>query len=399
MKQFRNIKNSMLWAAYGDAMGFITELCDTKGLQYRTKGLTRITKLIPWQRKIGGRYGVSINLPLGCYSDDTQLRLAVGRSINRLGKFDYEAFSKIEAPVFLSYGLGVGRGTKVACESLQKRSVQWNTNFYDTKGSTYINGGGNGAAMRIQPHVWTSTSQTTITDLITEIIKNTIITHGHPVALVGAVFHGLSLKSTFEHGVPPEPNQWLNILEKVHRIVDVCSSDDQLNRIWVPQWERKAAQSFAQSVHQTISNTAKDIQIITDCIDSLSKNDPAEIYLKSVRAIDGLNPSVRGSATKTAILANLLGHIFNNDPQKGIETCINTLGSDTDTIATMAGAILGAGSNEEPPQRVLDYDYIASEATRFFEISEGKNTAQFLYPDLISVDVKEDVAFFNHLLV
>ena len=107
------IKKSALWAAYGDALGFITELTDEKGLKWRT-GTSRIIKTIPWKRKIGGQFGVIVDLPAGCYSDDTQLRLSTCRAIRGDGKFDVEAFAKVELPVWLSYALGAGRGTKTA---------------------------------------------------------------------------------------------------------------------------------------------------------------------------------------------------------------------------------------------------------------------------------------------
>ena len=71
-----SIKRSSLWAAYGDALGFITELSDEFSVKKRTKGHSRVTALIPWTRRIGGQFGINIELPKGCYSDDTQLRLS-----------------------------------------------------------------------------------------------------------------------------------------------------------------------------------------------------------------------------------------------------------------------------------------------------------------------------------
>ena len=150
-----NIVNSMLWACYGDALGYITELCDDiNNLKYRTYGLDHVTELIKWRRKLGGQYGVYVELPMGCYSDDTQMRLAVCRSINKNGKFDFETFSKIEIPSVSCLWSWNRKRTRDAGTSLVKKTVQWNTNFYETEVTKYIDGGGNGAAMRIQPHVW-----------------------------------------------------------------------------------------------------------------------------------------------------------------------------------------------------------------------------------------------------
>ena len=142
------IERSALWAAYGDALGWISELTDTAGLMRRTGGAP-LKEPIAWQRRIGGRWGVTAALPLGCYSDDSQLRLATSRAIRSDG-FDVEAFAKVELPVWLSYGLGGGRSTSAAAVHLSKRNSTWWSNTF--KGWSVS--GGNGAAMRIQPHVW-----------------------------------------------------------------------------------------------------------------------------------------------------------------------------------------------------------------------------------------------------
>ena len=92
-------------------------------------------------------------LPAGCYSDDTQLRLATGRAI-RPDSFDVEAFAKVELPVWLGYALGAGKSTSAAALNLSKPRTSWFANTF--KGWT--ESGGNGAAMRIQPHVWAARS-------------------------------------------------------------------------------------------------------------------------------------------------------------------------------------------------------------------------------------------------
>ena len=121
MKLSTSAINSALWAAYGDALGFISELADTKGLKARC-GVEYLKETVTWKRPIEGKYGVTVTLPAGCYSDDTQLRLAVSRSINSSRFFDAEAFAKVELPLWQSYQLGAGRGTSTMRRKiLQKR--------------------------------------------------------------------------------------------------------------------------------------------------------------------------------------------------------------------------------------------------------------------------------------
>lgn len=409
MVEYKIIKNSMLWAAYGDALGFITEMCNKETLKFRTNGISHISGLIPWKRKIGGKYGTSVNLPAGCYSDDTQLRLAVCRSINNDGKFDFETFSKIEIPVFLAYGLGVGRGTKTAGESLQKKSVQWNTNFFNTKYSQYIFAGGNGAAMRIQPHVLCS-PRGAEHEIIRKIMRDTIITHGHPVGWVGAVFHGLTLHYCLTHGKCPDLNQWEFLASKTNQINEVCANDPLLNNIWLPAWEREAGKKIEEGVSEAVHDLIYDIKIIERLVIDTSANsftsseEAANNYRNVVLAINALDSSVRGSGTKTALLATFIGHYFSKAPLKGLEICVNTLGSDTDTIATMAGALLGACTNTEPPQKILDQEYIEDQALRLFNISNNRKVTPFPYPDLLHWGLpKSQVDFVgqfnNHLAI
>lgn len=143
-------RNSMLWAAYADALGFISELVNEKGLERRTKGAA-LDQLISWKKRVGGRQGALVELPAGCWSDDTQLRLSVSRTIGNHG-FDVECFARIELPVWTSYALGAGRASIKAARNMGQGKQPWHANTFPG----WFNAGGNGAAMRIQPHVWSS---------------------------------------------------------------------------------------------------------------------------------------------------------------------------------------------------------------------------------------------------
>src|SRR4051812_5768683 len=93
------VVSSALWAAAGDALGWMTELArGESGVVHRT-GFPTVSAPVDWQRMIGGRAGPRVDLPAGTYSDDTQLRLAVCRAIRGDGEFDVEAFAKVEVTV------------------------------------------------------------------------------------------------------------------------------------------------------------------------------------------------------------------------------------------------------------------------------------------------------------
>ena len=53
---------SALWAAYGDALGWISELTDEAGLNRRTAG-EPLCRPIAWTRRIGGHGGIMASIP------------------------------------------------------------------------------------------------------------------------------------------------------------------------------------------------------------------------------------------------------------------------------------------------------------------------------------------------
>jgi ADP-ribosylglycohydrolase len=374
-----NIRNSMLWAAYGDALGFISELAGHHTLSKRI-GTNSVEKLVPWKRKIGGKYGTDIYLPQGCYSDDTQLRLAVCRSIRGNGSFDVDAFAKVELPVWLSYALGAGRGSQAAANSLFRQDRTWCTNFYKTDDLNYLTSGGNGAAMRIQPHVWVAPHDEDNSGFLLNVIRDTVVTHGHLRAIAGALFHSLSLRYCLLNRHVPPIQEWGRIADQLEAASKLIENDEQLGTFWLPSWEQQTSLSFVSELKSTIEEIKFDVDAIQRVIDVESRE---EAYLLACKAIGAIKSGATGSATKTALLANLVALLFVDNPSAGMRCAANVLESDTDTIATMAGALLGAVTDAEIPEPVMDQKYLESEAERIFQISRGASVGSFRYPDLL----------------
>lgn len=377
------IINSALWATYGDALGFITELSDENTLKWRINS-SRVEKTIPWKRRIGGKFGVIVDLPAGCYSDDTQLRLATSRAIRGDGKFDVEAFAKIEIPVWLSYALGAGRGSKAAAASLAKKDTAWTNNFYEIKtpNSRYVDNGGNGAAMRIQPHVWASRDYKDLSTFLPNVIRNAICTHGHPRGISGAVFHALCLAFAFLTKSVPRPNDWKEFAEQLNIVSNFVRSDNELNEYWLPIWEKSVGSTIEVAFNKVVNECVEDIMLIQH----LSSADIQQHYAKLVKEMGGLTAQNRGSGTKTAIIAAMLAWAYKDDPSEAMKVSANLLGSDTDSIATMAGAILGATTTTKPEGEICDRAYIESEASRLADISNKIQRDSFIYPDLLKWD-------------
>jgi hypothetical protein len=108
-----------------------------------------------------------------------------------------------------------------------------------------------------------------------------------------------------------------------------------------------------------------------------------ENYASLVDRLGGFDNETRGSGTVTTLLAAMLAFGHAETPEAGLQLAANTLGSDTDTIATMAGALLGAFATSPAPGPVQDDQYVDAEARRLWEISQGGPATAFAYPDLL----------------
>jgi ADP-ribosylglycohydrolase len=371
------IRRSALWAAFGDAVGFITELADAR-LVRRRAGLDRITSPVPWKRRVGGRSGASLTLPAGTVSDDTQLRLAISRSIREDGAFDVEAFSKIELTVWPAYALGAGRGTTAAAASLRRRSVTWAVNHFDDRAASYFKAGGNGAAMRIQSHVW-STRPDQVAKLVGDVVSDAVSTHGHPRGIFGALFHAQTLRHAWEQRCAPGPDKLLEMASSLPAIAAAARTLPVLTELWLAQWEAGAKLDLvdaAETVKQELESA------IHSC-EGIDRSRPAQSYSEVAERLDARNPAQRGSGTQTSLLAALAAWLMGDDPYEMVTTCVNELGTDTDTIATMAGAIAGAFAGSAPGGELLDHDYIVLESERMAQVLYGRRTDSFPYPYML----------------
>lgn len=367
-----SIRRSALWAAYGDALGWISELATPARLLKRTVGAALVEPLA-WRRRIGGRSGVVANLPRGCYSDDSQLRLATARAITPDG-FDVEAFAKVELPVWLSYEFGGGKSTKAAATKLSQPRIPWYANTF----SSWTNSGGNGAAMRIQPHVWAVRELRDPMGFLMDVVRNAVCTHSHPAGMMGAVVHALALAHALERRHAPSPDDLLDSLHIAASLPDVLQQERELGSFWRPAFEREAGRKFKDLWREMAAECKHAIQATARA----AKRPGADRYPTIVNDLKLREPARRGSGVLTAIAA--LGLTWCEErPHEAMRIAANEVGTDTDTIATMAGAILGATADAEPPVDVLDSDLFASEAQRLARIASGDKAAGHRYPDLL----------------
>jgi ADP-ribosylglycohydrolase len=337
-----------------------------------------VTEPVEWKRLVGGRFGVKIPFPAGTYSDDTQLRLAVCRAIRGNGVFDAEAFARVELTTWQSYALGAGRGTRAAAANLARRGVNWFSNFFDTSAQRYQAAGGNGAAMRSQPHVWVCGE--TSGNFILSVLRDALTTHGHPHGFCGAVLHAMALADALKDGEAPGPSRWAEYLRTFSDLPQIILQDRQLAAFWQSAWEQASGQSVEQAIELTRNEAERDI---ADIHRTAAKGDTSA-YQDILTTLGCLDDKFRGSGLKTALAACALAWLYREKPIKeALIAAANTINSDTDTIATMAGALLGACTAEAPNWPIQDRSYIKKEALRLAAIGRGELRDSFAYPDLV----------------
>ena len=367
-------RGSMVWAAYGDALGFISELVDRKGLERRTQG-ARLDHLMEWRRRIGSRRGINVLLPAGCWSDDTQLRMAVSRSIGRHG-FDVETFGRVELPVWLSYALGGGRASKAAARNLGKPSALWYANTF----SGWTNAGGNGAAMRIQPHVWASSDLDG--DYMLDVIADSVCTHGHPRAIIGACFHAATLAHCIRTGTVPDADTCVDIAARVGDEIQLIEKHPTLGPVWSGLWERETGEHFNDAWRVTVDELHHAIKTAADGAE-VADSDEAT-YEGIADRLDLRDRAQQGSGILTTVAAVVLAATASN-AHRGLVAAANAIGTDTDTIASMAGALLGAcDAATDPPEDPLDSTYLRAEADRLLAVARGEQTHGHRYPDILT---------------
>ena len=367
----KRVERSALWAAYGDALGWISELTDTAGLLRRTGG-EPLNKPIAWKRRIGGRSGVVASLPQGCYSDDSQLRLATSRAIRSDG-FDVEAFAKVELPVWLSYGLGGGKGTSAAATQLvRQKSIWWSNQF---KGWTHS--GGNGAAMRIQPHVWATQSLEDPESYLPDVVRNAVCTHSHPTGLMGAVLHAQCVAQATKSGLIPSPDDLYDAIQVAGRLPAIIEHDTELG-YWRAAFEQEAG-DFDKAWDRAASEAREAVKLICS---SMADKAGEERYRTIIDTLQLREAKRRGSGILTALAATALAWCESR-PEEAMRIAANSIGTDTDTIATMAGAVIGATADALPPVDVLDAKVFLTEARRMSAIASGGNPPSHPYPDLL----------------
>src|ERR1051326_8702431 len=251
---------AMVFSAIGDALGWPTEFLKEESNRKVSFDLP-VREFVGWHKMVGGRWwGYRDFIAPGHYSDDTQLTLAIARSISSKGEFQPETFAYSELPLWLHYERGGGRSIKAAARAWVQKKNDWLGNFYKVGPIDYRQAGANGAAMRNLPIALASSQNET--RLIRDSFYNAVITHGHPRAILGTLLYGLAVRyALLEKIIKPEPmtEYLLDSTSRVGRLL----ADDQRVHEWVATWESKGKAtkgSFKESFNKTHDEARQYLQ-------------------------------------------------------------------------------------------------------------------------------------------
>jgi ADP-ribosylglycohydrolase len=335
----------MLSAACGDALGWPVE---PRGQRVGgTASLKPSLSFIDWTRREGGGYApYQRSIPAGAYSDDTQLMIAVARSLT-CGDGWQDQLIGFELPAWTLYELGGGGAIKRAAQRWSKGQAPWeSTKATDRR--EYFGAGANGVAMRILPHAIFGAQDQRFERTAERIFADGIATHGHPRALVGALAAGFAMWSAL---------RWTG---KVNygELIEACLAERNAwgrlpSHLANAEWRNEAESVLKASYEDIWGRTCEEMQglLLTsrEAIDRGSLARDEEVLNEL-----GAYGKESGSGTRTAAVAIYLASRYVAQPGAGLLASAFARKADTDTIACLVGGMLGAFSGDDSVEGLAD---------------------------------------------
>lgn len=294
-------RGSLLWGAVGDALGRPVETWNVHWVRerYGPEGLQHYE---PWA---GWKSG-----PIGTITDDTQLTMEVARSLLATGgRFDPNDFVP-RLIAWLPIGRGKGRATTNAVRALA-RGVHW-SQMRDHEDS-----GGNGGAMRAAPIGLVHAFDASPERLVDDAILSARPTHAHPVGIAGAVAIAAGVAWCAAHVTEPFGNPRV-FLDFVDACLDGIEPEPTLERKPNPRYVRLRER-------------------VAELSDLLTWPEPAKVFAYTYNGAFALE------SVPAALYCFLRAP---DDPRQVILTAVNA-GRDADSVASMAGNLVGARCGAE----------------------------------------------------
>jgi ADP-ribosylglycohydrolase/catechol 2,3-dioxygenase-like lactoylglutathione lyase family enzyme len=342
-------EGATLATAAGDALGWPQE--DRSRRIDAPRPVEPRLDFVEWRRRDGGRYAAHDEvIGAGEYSDDTQLVLAVARAL-RAGDQWWERLTSVELPFWLFYERGGGAATKRAARSWANGKAPWD----DERRADYFGAGGNGVAMRVLPHVLRSRGDD-FAQTASAVVKDGITTHGHPVALVGAVVYAHALwlalrrDGVLDYGA---------LIAQMKVAVETWSPlPADLPADWLAAANADTGGDYLARWKQTVAAMVELLEVA----DAALKQGALSVDRETLDQLGAFEKRVSGAGTVSAASAIFLASRYASRPAQGLVAAAFAHGADTDTLAAMSGGLLGAINGRDwldgIAKRVQDYDHL-----------------------------------------
>lgn len=318
-------KGALVATAIGDALGWPNE----PRAKNKSKKQEVSDNFVGWVRTSRSPRWHDEKIMPGEYSDDTQLTLSVARSLitENWEKF----FAEQELPFWLQYERGGGSAILKAAKLYRDTVLPWKSKY----ASDYFDAGGNGSVMRILPHVIVSAENKDINNLMLDIFKNTLITHGHPRAFLGASCYAYALNYLLNK------NDVLEYGELISALLDNKNVwGNFVKRAEFPEWfdsvNKNCRYEFEQEWNTTCIRMIKHLENIYDSLKKGLIVDDEKVFRDL-----GCFGKENGAGDITILAALYLASKYANNPELGIKVPAFMTGCDTDTIASVTGGLLG----------------------------------------------------------
>lgn len=290
-------RGCLVWGAAGDALGRPAEGRSPAALRVRF-GESGLRDYVPWRGYRGG--------PRGTITDDTQLTMEVARSLVATGGALQAEELSARLIAWLPLGRGVGQATREAVERLKHGAAWW-------EAGAAIHSAGNGAAMRAAPVGLRWAMAAEPTQLLRDAVLSALPTHTHPVGVAGAVVIAAGVAwcvRTALAGQRCEPEAFVDF---------VCAAIQGLEP--EPTMERKPG-----------GRPVRLGERIAELPALLDWKEPEEVFAYTHNGAFALE------SVPAALYCFLRAP---DDPAEVILTAVHA-GYDADTVASMAGNLVGA---------------------------------------------------------
>ncbi len=233
-----------------------------------------------------------------------------------------------------------------AARSWQAGKPPWSlakTKKKKTHATGYFSAGGNSAATRIVPHVLKTRGVADIPNLAGRVVRDSIATHGHPRAILGALIHAIALcyahhdPATLEHGelidAIADETSW--------RPIDVLF--ENVDDTWIFNHQRTADQyshewtDIATSWRETVEEIDASLQTIKAHLDNGSTENDHSV----LNVLGAFDNTISGAGTVSALASLYLATKYASSPASGLVQAAYLTGADTDALASMAGSLWG----------------------------------------------------------